>query len=188
MADTLKAQHTAHLTQASSAIRTWAGSSARSPPTAAAGTIRCADSPTRRSSPRATARPRSRQHRNAAPRERAGSHAGRARQARPRRARSRRQHQFLQQGAWWMTRARMHLVAGPLPRRAMPSTCASRWTRIVVLHAGPHPLAARARATRRRMCSCRPTAARRSPRTTPAARAARRTRAATSTPNGMSHA
>ena len=35
----------------------------------------------------------------------------------------------------------MQLAAGPLRRPGSTSTCASRWTRIVLLHAGPHPLA-----------------------------------------------
>src|SRR5215510_1864098 len=45
MADTLKAQHTAHLTPAACVTRTWAASSARWSPTPAAGMTRCADSP-----------------------------------------------------------------------------------------------------------------------------------------------
>ena len=81
----------------------------------------------------------------------------------------------------------LQLAARPFAAPVSTSTCGSRWTRSLLLHAGPHPLAT---ATELRAAGHPVAGASRHsdpPRTIPAAFAARRTRAATSTPKGCIH-
>ncbi len=114
-------------------------SCAQSPPTAAAGMTRYADSPTPRCSMRAMDATSFQQQRNERHRERARGHAGRTREVRPRRTRPGRLRQLLQQGAGRTKRASCALVPGhcqagdALDLRFEMDT-------IVLLHDGPHPL------------------------------------------------